>query len=356
MPIQLVVLGDRKSGKTTLTRRLTHPETPINLSSQSNVDSQPTPSVEYAFSDQWSIWTANKPLKRKGSVYYTTAEITLYCVDLSLPYNAQKIEEEISEFRIHNPDAPIVLVGTKKDQCEEDEKQLIFSIYSDLQSRLQDVDIKGLAGHTSFAAQDNEDLAELTNQLVSLAIQVKQERPRAHLLLKARNKLPPESLLYQAIDRFILITEELDISEEQLTQLGQETNALIDDLQNKDFTAKGLAIETFNKNCHLILNDQPSKVTNAIEGIVAAVLVTLFVFAIGFAVGCALGSWSGPFALLTGISTGTAAAVTLLTVSGGCGALIGGLTAFGIFKEPSVGSRAIDELTTAATNSLAADI
>lgn len=64
-----------------------------------------------------------------------------------------------------------------------------------------------------------------------------------------------------------------------------------------------------------------------------------------------MGAWTGPFALLTGIATGSAAAVTLLSVSGGCGALIGGLTAFGVFKAPSVGSQAINELKVAAMDS-----
>ncbi|WP_157066490.1 Rab family GTPase, partial [Legionella drozanskii] len=222
MPIQLVVLGNRNSGKTTLTERMTRPKTPVNLS---KVNSDPAP-AEFASSAQWEIWTINKFHKTLASVFYSSADMILYCVDLSESYDAQQIEKEISEFREHNHYAPIVLVGTKKDQCKEDAKQLISLIYSDLQSRLEDANIEGLAGHTSFAAQDNDDLAELTHQLESLAIQPKQEKLRAPLL-KARNKLPSESLLHQAIGRFILITEELDISEEQLTQLGQETNALI---------------------------------------------------------------------------------------------------------------------------------
>jgi hypothetical protein len=346
MPIQIVLLGDRKSGKTTLSRRLTHPEMFVNLSPPSDDDAEDRPFAEYSFSNSWSIWTINRHLGRLGSTYYTPADIALYCVDLSVPYNAQNITEELSEFREQNPDAPIVLVGTKKDIYEDDAEARIASISAEVQSKLHEHGFEGLAKPISFTAQNNDDRDQLAGLLLSFPIQ--QEKPQNHLLLKARDKLPSESILYQAINHFISTIVELDLSEAQLMQLGQQTNALIYDLRNPLFSAKGMAIETFAKNCNLILDGQPSIVANAIEGIVAAVLVTIFAFAVGFAIGCALGAWTGPFALLTGIATGSAAAVTLLTVSGGCGALIGGLTAFGVFKAPSIGSQAINELKAAA--------
>lgn len=347
MPIQIVLLGNQKSGKSTLSKRLTHPEIPVNLSSRSDDNSQFMQFAEYGFSNQWSIWTINRRLERRlSSLYYTPADIALYCVDLSVPYDVEKIVEELSQFRIENPDAPIVLVGTKKDQCEDDPEKLISSIHRKIQDRLQEQGFEGLAEPISFAAENNEDLNKLVGQLQSFPIQ--QEKPATFLLEKARNKLPRDSSLYQAIDHFISILEELDLSEVQLTQLGEQANELIYDLRNPYYLAKDQALETFAKKCHDILDEQPSKVANAIEGIVAAVLVSLFAFAVGFAIGCAFGAWSGPFALLTGIATGSAAAVTLVTVSGGCGALIGGLTAFGVFKSPSVGSQAINEIKTAA--------
>lgn len=244
-------------------------EPPVNLSSESDVDSDLI--LEYDFSTEYHIWTVKRPHAKGTDTHYRRTDIALYCVDLSNSYDVLKIAEELSEFRNHNSDAPIVIVGTKKDVCGQDPEQLITSIRAEVHNKLLEDGLEGLAQAITFSALDEEDLAKLIKQVRSF---LQEEKPPTHLLQNARDILPIQSQLYQAIDHFISTVEELELSEDQLTQLGKQTKGLIFNLQNPQCPTKDMAIETFAKNCHLILDGPPSIVANAIEGIVAAVLVS----------------------------------------------------------------------------------
>ncbi|KTD25741.1 GTPase domain-containing protein [Legionella maceachernii] len=352
MTISVVVFGAKQAGKSTFIHQIKPKRATESASSNTAHSQLKTDPFEYVHiartsnSPAWDTWIMHDTQSQGATLptYYKPANLGIYCVDLTKEENEQEIKKEIIKFRKCNPKAPLILVGTKKDLCEGAEEK-IAAIHNTIQGQLDREIIEGFAGYTTVSQDDNA-LADFFPWAESI---VAKKVPQTCLLLKARNTLPTNSLLYQALDQFILIAEELNLSTEQFDRLGEEArNLLLNGLKEEDIARRGAAIEKFAKNCHDILKDEPSKLKKAIDAIVAAALVTFFAFVIGFTLGCAAGVWTGPFALLTGIATGSAAAVTLLTVSGTCGAAAGALSAFGFFREAPVTSTAINGVVEAA--------
>ncbi|WP_347251481.1 Rab family GTPase [Legionella sp.] len=352
MAINVVVFGAKEAGKSTFIHQIKHKRAAESASSNTARPELKTNSFEYVHiagttnSPAWNTWIIHEAQSQEAllPIYYQPANLGIYCVDLTKEENEQQIIKEIIKFRKFKPKAPLILVGTKKDLCAKAEEKIAV-IHNTIQSQLDSENIEGFAGYTTVSQDDNA-LAHFFPWAESI---MAKKVPQTYLLLKARNTLPTDSPLYQALDQFILIAEELNLSTEQFDRLGEEArNLLLNGLKEEDLATRGDAIEKFAKNCHDILKDEPSKLKKAIDAIVAAALVTFFAFVIGFTLGCAAGVWTGPFALLTGIATGSAAAVTLLTVSGTCGAAAGALSAFGFFREAPVTSTAINGVVEAA--------
>ncbi|WP_392538619.1 GTPase domain-containing protein [Legionella sp. 227] len=331
MAVEVVVFGGKNSGQTTLCQLLTGKPVDVSSKSTSNYDS--------FRSKEWDIWKT-KNLSKKGklnSQLISNAKIALFCVDLSEDYDIQEIKEKIAQFREHNPNAPLILVGTKHDRCVDD--QCLISIFQQLHYELPE-NIKGFAECIVFSAQDKgESLANLSQRMKALG------PGSSYPLQQARNKLNPNSLLYQAIDDFITAAEKFNLSDEQFIQLGGQTDLLITYLRSARGDKEEL-IKMCIEECKRILNDQPVTLKDAFAGIVTAVITSLLVFTIGFVIGCASSAWTGPFALLAGIATGSTA--DLLFFSGSCGVTVGALTCFGFFKSASIGAAEIERIESAA--------
>ncbi|ARG97125.1 hypothetical protein B6N58_05305 [Legionella micdadei] len=355
MTIRVVVFGVKKAGNSNFVRQIERSITPEQDLYNNNKSKSETNSFEYIrlpqkndspACDVWIMHHVEKYITLLP-VYYTHAHIGLYCLDLSKIQDdnedEQTIIKDIIEYRKHNPNAPLILVGTKRELCEDADSK-ISAIYKSLQAKLDEMDIEGFAEHIAVSDND-ENLTQFPKWLESIAAK---KKPLAYSLLKARNKLPEESVLYQALDHFIFVAEELDLTKNQMDELGKEACLLIRGLKTESVPIKSAAIETFSKNCHRILKDEPSKINKAVDAVVAAAIATLFVFGVGFTLGCAAGVWTGPFALLTGIATGSAAAITLLAASGTCGVAAGSLSAFGFFRETPLSSSVIEEVAEAA--------
>ncbi|MCW8408864.1 GTPase domain-containing protein [Legionella sp. PATHC035] len=331
MTVEVVVFGVKNSGQTTLCQLLTGKAVDVSSKSTSNYD--------VFRSQKWDIWNT-KNLSQRGRInsqLISNAQIALFCVDVSENYVVQEIKEKIVQFRAHNPNAPLILVGTKQDKCVNDQR--LNAIFQQINSELPE-NTKGFAESIFFSAQDNGE------SLVNLSQRMKALGPGAsYPLQRARNKLDPSSLLYQAIDNFITAAEKFNLSDEQFMQLGVQIDLLLIYLRTNR-TDKEELITMSIEECKRILNDQPVTLKDAFAGIVTAVITSLLVFTIGFAIGCASSAWTGPFALLAGIATGSTA--ELLFISGGCGVTVGALTCFGFFKTSSIGSAEIERIESAA--------
>ncbi|MCW8399000.1 hypothetical protein OQJ26_09380 [Legionella sp. PATHC038] len=337
MAVEVVVFGNKNSDQITLCQLLTGKT--VDISSKSNLD------IGAFKSKEWDIWKTKNLSKNRlnnggtNAQLISDAKIALFCVDVSEDYDIQEIKEKITQFRKLNPKAPLILVGTKHDECADDQR--LSSIFQKIGDELPE-NTKGFAECIVFSAQDKgESLAKLSQRMKALG------PGSSYPLQQARNKLNPNSLLYQAIDDFITAAEKFNLSDEQFIQLGGQIDLLITYLRSARGDKEEL-IKMCIEECKRILNDQPVTLKDAFDGIVTAVITSLLVFTIGFAIGCAAGAWTGPFALLTGIATGSTAAAHLLYVSGGCGVTAGALTCFGFFKSASIGSAEIERIESAA--------
>lgn len=265
--------------------------------------------------DEMMVWdTAGKEsLEDINRTPFHEAHIAVYCVDLSQPIDNSAIEIDINNFRNENKTATLILVGTKADLVE-DANEKLASISVDVKTGIV----------TSATIKEGTD--ELYKQLVELSQQ--------KLFLPDNIKNTITSLKNAA----------KNLSSKKKDKLYVQIETLETALRNESIKDKTEAIQTFSKNCHEILEGKHPTIINAVLSVVAAVVVTIFVAALGFGIGFALGAWTGPGALFTGL-----AVAGLVVSSGAAGAAVGGLTAYGLFRQSPI-SAAVDKLVDEATS------
>ncbi|KTC81318.1 Rab family GTPase [Legionella brunensis] len=317
--LKIVMMGEAGSGKTQLAMRL----------AQRRVNGQPKQTVgvgllTYKFKEAQTYLRIWDPSGRKNHFVnmrkdsYQNKELALYCVDLSQAVTEetlQSIKEEINIFRGVNAEAPIILVGTKADLCQEDAATKLEAIEKELEK--VGITFQNTIVTSAKNTHGADDL--LTLLIPELKREVNQsterqesvfEEAKEKLLLELAN-LPQEKL--EAITKKITHLEKALGKASQVRQIDR-------------------ALSKFEQECQVILEGEHPNIINAIFTFSAAVLVTFLAGVIGFGVGYVAGLWSGPGAFISGLVAGEMAAVTTVSVCGSLGLLTGGLTAWGLFK------------------------
>jgi small GTP-binding protein len=344
MPVKIVFFGYRQSGKTKLIKRMLHPEIPQDFDPESTagfVTEQAT--LKKILLEIWDFPGEPRYSKHRPA-HYKNADIAIYCIDLSDWINENQIDEDIRQFREVNKNATLLLVGTKADLVPE------------AQNRVASIANDNFTHRFALSALDDKVLAAFLEGLTRLAKQSLLEKIKTmdrkqlvdlkiDLFDYAKDNLPKESAIYQAIDSFMETIAHLP--NEKYCALGKEAFILVDALKmgNKELLPD--AIEIFTTNCDTILKNDPAYLKNVALAFAAAIVVALFVAIAGFMIGFAFGLWAGPLAFFTGLAT-SYAAITVLSLSGAAGVISGLLTAYGLFTEKTPEIAYVNEIAEAA--------
>lgn len=262
-----------------------------------------------------------KPLMQ---TYATGIDLGLYCIDLSIKIDdakLQQIKNDITLFKKINPDAQLILVGTKRDIALKDSLETV-------KKQLSDIDFTAAV---STSARELEGSKELYNVLHAEAnkkwLPTDEEYCDFHspinAIERARNRCNINSDLYHALDN--LNNKALSLPYKSFEALAVQVNILLDDLANTSISDKTQSINTFSKNCSELLDGKYYQVKRAIAAIATTAFVASISALIGFSIGFALGAWSGPGAFFSGLITGCSQALAVAE-----GSAISGLGTFAL--------------------------
>lgn len=285
--LKVVVVGDEKSGKTQLIRRLTG--MPFDDSYISTIG------VEFYThitenNTKLRIWDTSGQLKYRSivSVYYRASPLFIYCVDAA-NIDEEKIKRDIAPLKKESPAGEVLIVATQSDKLD---KTIPTTI------NLADKQIPVLL--TSAKNDTLDGIAELKSFLSDFA----------------KKKYPPSLTNYPAVRNKLLealkiYDTDTNSAEVQLTNL--EKTLAPTSISNAQ--EKIAALQSFNTYCESALTNRPS-LLQWIGELIALLAIPVLVGLIGFGVGFTLGLWAGPGAFLSGIIAGQAAALAVAAVTG----------------------------------------
>jgi small GTP-binding protein len=308
---KIVFLGNKGSGKTQLAKQLE-----LNDTKLFEPHSTPTAGVHFRklvlnLDDKFTLWDVSGH-ERYNSVlpaYHGGADIGIYCVDLTEEIDEQHIKEKIGLFKKINPNAPVVLLGTKADEPKPNNIDV-----------LNRIDGEGFFNNAILSsAKNGTGIQELRTTICTLY------KERKNSIWENAVKKLSTNLEHLPLKKRVLINLELE-------KLRESVFPNPKDLVLLDTQAK--AIEDFSMNCEVILEGKYAKALKAVLTVAAAAAVIVLAGLLGFGIGFALGVWSGPGAFITGIVAGSSAAVATVAASGILGLGAGGLTAHSLFKKP----------------------
>lgn len=351
MKLKAFILGAEGVGKTELNKHLcipgyvNHVDKKYFRSIAPDFHTVGIPDNEGIKQVELSIWDASGNPHFKTSIaniFYSGADFGLFCVDLSQPLNQQTIDEfntDLTEFRTKNPNALLILVGTKSDIALDDSLQ---------NARQQFAEVPFHAVVTTSAREEGGS-RELFNILVSQTAEIVRLKKEQELqneleiikyieekstILYARNRCSAHSSLYLALEQ--LNHEAKDLSPRIIKALGLEANALLDQLEDSTLKDKRPCINAFITNCNKEIKGEHYGIKSAVLTFAYTAIVTVIAAMIGFGIGFALGAWSGPGAFFTALAAGGASAVAVITGASICGIGTMGYTAHNFFKTTPV--------------------
>lgn len=342
MTIKIVFFGNSQAGKTTLIKRLFHPEV-LNYFIPEPTSGFATERVlaQDVFMEIWDLsgeqrYWASRPL------HYLDADIAIYCVDLSIDIDHNLIANDIQNFREANREAKLILVGTKAALVQQVDKKF---------KSINDINF-----HDRYIPTTELELADFLEKLGILAKQTLASKIRAinqyelenlqvNLFEQAKKYLRKGAPIDDAVDSFMESVHHLP--KEKYLALSKEVFLLIDSCcyENKEEIPN--YIEIFVNHCNIILEKNTPYLKNSILALAAAVFMTFVVGALGFGIGFAAGIWGGPLAFFTAIAT-SYAAITVVAFAGSSGLAAGVLTAYGLFNEKKPEMELLDDIAKAA--------
>ncbi len=207
-------------------------------------------------------------------------QVYVYCVDLSKPFDRNNINQEIELFKKEHSGTPLILVGTKSDEC---------GVENILEQLTQIQQLHGFSNALTTSAKKNVGILELKNMIADTV-----NNQMVHLnLLDIRNTLNPESGLYFGLTLLDQECKKLSPAIYRLIVL--EAEKLIRCL-NTDSIHRSYAINEFVKTCNALTEE---KEINAIGAFVLG-------SAVGFTIGFIAAILTGPGALIIGYLIGWA--------------------------------------------------
>ncbi|KTD16992.1 hypothetical protein EAW55_06790 [Legionella jordanis] len=299
--VEVVTLGAKNSGKTQIIHRL-FCSLPF---SERPLDWDPVYWVTKYYSriklSIWDLshemWECRKKPRLNSLVkdFYAKAEVVLYCIDLSQEMNEIAIQNDINAFRQINPDANLILIGTKCDLGLPDAERQFLNLNLEVTKRIItslkfDIGIEELCESILSCKRTMWDICEQN-------------------LLDALKHLP--------FDKCKKIEHELDFLYEELGR-------------NSD---KEQCIKNFVLSSQKILEGSHPYFINAVLTFASAIVVTLILVSVGFTGGLALGLWTSPFVLLSAFLKGSPAAIFLGSTGIGSGICTAGFFGYNLFKE-----------------------
>lgn len=349
--IKTFILGAEGAGKTELNKHLTFPgyvNTAERKYSRSIAPDFNTVKITNAAgidNATLQVWDSpgNQQYKTNFKTkFYSKSHFGLFCIDLSKPLDEKVISElknDIAEFNAINPEAYLILVGTKSDISLPDALQTTQQVFAEYP----------FTAAVATSAREADGSQELLNHLVvlipriigelqqeqlKLTEEIKQYEDERRTILHARNRCNINSNLYFALDK--LHHEAAPLSVSQVKKLGHETNTLLDHLENSNIQDKIPSIKTFLTNCTEEVQGKDYLLKNTLLTIAYSLTLSVIASLIGFGVGFALGAWSGPGAFFTGLAMGSASAITVVSSASLCGTGTFAYSTYQFFKSTPI--------------------
>ncbi|RUR20726.1 hypothetical protein ELY21_01180 [Legionella sp. km535] len=325
MNLKAFTFGAEGVGKTELIKKLSNPDYTnqpgqrYNRSIGADFSIIQIPDREGIKKTPLSLWDMSGNPKFRGisSCFFPNSDFGFACVDLSKPLDQQTIDElndDLALFRQLNPDALLILVGTKSDAA-------LPNALENAQQQFAPIPFLAAVPTSARNADGSQELLNLITLEARKLVLLRQEEElnktqellneieQRKTILNARNRCIEDSELYRALDQ--LNDKAQNLSPEIIKILGIETHNLLDTLEDRTIYDKEPCLKSFVAKCNKAIKGTHYELKSALLALAYAAAVTVIAAVIGFGIGFALGAWTGPGALFTGLAAGSASAVSV---------------------------------------------
>lgn len=319
--IKIAVIGNQKSGKTQLVNALIGKEIALNYQPTRVFDTttftDPKSNVSLQFFDISYDGNSEK--------IYKNTDILLYCIDVTEPEDIAKRANKIEQLKKITPNVKLFYVYTKCD--------LVSTPPTNTETIYET---------SAISLNSPNGIEQLKNVLISTAQQIEDDKTRAIYAASLLNYEQSAKNLKAKLNSLR--------DKRAQTQILRQLNHLDAKLKHLEISMdeKLSQLNSFTKTCKDIIKDENT--INLVHTLAIAAFTVIAAF-VGFTLGFALGAWTGPGALFTGLMTGQAAAIALVSCTGLTTAA-GGLFSYGLFKNTNAVANSIDELGSAARHDL----
>lgn len=304
MVFNITLIGQTGSGKTELVKKLCAPGFPFDQHYVATHD------VEVKSSSDKKLKFIDTGGQERFQVRLDScigqADAVLICVDLSQTLDEVAIQAQIDHVKKINPNAHLIMVGTKTDLNHLPIDLSQFSLNKLMVSSKENKHIDALKERLLTLSQERQRTRDLANVCFNQALSNLQTALQHSPHAKKKKILA------------------------QVTQLQRALNQL----HGTQDERKTALIADFVMNCEKILDQQHPKVLKAILSFAIALFVGTLIAAVGFGIGCAVGAWI-PVFFIASIKTASTGAIGLIAASGASAAISGGLAAHALFKKPA---------------------
>ncbi|WP_298624910.1 hypothetical protein [uncultured Legionella sp.] len=352
MYLKTFILGSARVGKTELKKHLTVPNY-VNTAEKAyfgsvapDFNTVEIPGISGGNKVKMNVWdTSGNPHFKNAStkMFQEKSHFGLFCIDLSKPLTSQTISElknDLAEFKQTNPEAHLILVGTKNDTALPD-------ALHNAQKQFSDYQFIGVVATSAREANGSQELfgllashtppivEKMRQEQLKLADKLLKAEEERKNILYARDRCRVNSNLYIALDK-LHHEANATLSPSQIKRLGKEANTLLDQFGNNAIQDKIPSIQAFITNCTEEIQGKNPALYNTLWTIAYALTVTVIASLIGFGIGFLFGAWSGPGAFFTGIAAGSTNALAAASSASACGAGTLAYSAHHFFKASPV--------------------
>ncbi|MBA2710411.1 MAG: GTP-binding protein [Tatlockia sp.] len=241
MTFKVIVLGNKKVGKTALTHKLANPRSSFDLRYKPTVgadflaiiiDNIPT-----------HIWDIS--CQQLGSSFYKGTDLAIFCIDLSEPLEESDLRLYIEKYRVFTADSndqsiPMILVGTKADLSREISDEQFDQLIEKFNFK------KGI----KISSKENKNISELKIILSDTLTDNKVKTPFSDHNLGFFNNKPNHNLPAQSNDLINIISSYLKNRSEKVDENGKikiYLHSYIPQFFQKSFMEKRNAVNTLTK-------------------------------------------------------------------------------------------------------------